>query len=191
MTGRKSSGNKTKPAAKSAKSDTATRVKASSPETAQSGASTPSRVTTPVPPPPAAKTATSPSGAQAAKTPKPGLIPKPPAAANAGASSGLSNNTSPESSQVEMKKQELMAKVVERSDVAKKHAKPVIEAMLEVLGEAIGEGRELNLQPFGKLKHNRIKDTPAARIIVAKIRQPKAQAVSAKPGKEPVADPQE
>lgn len=111
MTGRKSSGNKTKPAAKSAKSDTATRVKASSPETAQSGASAPSRVTTPVPPPPAAKTATSPSGAQAAKTPKPGLIPKPPAAANAGASSGLSNNTSPESSQVEMKNKSLWQKL--------------------------------------------------------------------------------
>ena len=49
----------------------------------------------------------------------------------------------------------------------------------------------LGLQPFGKLKHNRIKDTPAARIIVAKIRQPKANAISAMPGKEPVADPQE
>ncbi|MBZ8119404.1 HU family DNA-binding protein [Roseovarius sp. LXJ103] len=104
---------------------------------------------------------------------------------------GISDDTSPENSNPEMKKQELMAKVVERSDVAKKHAKPVIEAMLEVLGEAIAEGRALNLQPFGKLKHNRIKDTPAARIIVAKIRQPKPQGVRAGPGKEPVADEQE
>ena len=142
MTGRKSSGDKTKPAAKSARSDTAKSVKAALSEPAQPGASA-SRVTTPVPPPPAAKTTTSPSGAQLNKKPKPGLIPKPPAAANGAMSSGGSDNTSPESNQPEMKKQELMAKVVERSDVAKKHAKPVIEAMLEVLGEAIGQGREL------------------------------------------------
>ena len=74
---------------------------------------------------------------------------------------------------LEMKKQELIALVVDRSDVAKKHAKPVIEAMLEVLGEALAEGRELNLQPLGKVKQNRIKDTPRARVIVAKIRQQK------------------
>ncbi len=45
--------------------------------------------------------------------------------------------------------------------------------MLEVLGEALADGREFNLQPMGKLKLNRTKKTPNARIIVAKIRQSK------------------
>ncbi|SEK29439.1 DNA-binding protein [Roseovarius nanhaiticus] len=78
-----------------------------------------------------------------------------------------------------LKKQELIAQVVERSDIAKKHAKPVIEAMLEVLGEAIAEGRELNLQPMGKIKRKRLKETAKARVVVANIRQPIAAQISA------------
>jgi len=80
----------------------------------------------------------------------------------------------------DLKKQELLQKVVTRSGIKKKDAKPVVEAMLEVLGEALADGRELNLQPFGKLKHNRTKETPTARIIVAKIRQSKKSGDTAK-----------
>ena len=46
--------------------------------------------------------------------------------------------------------------------------------MIDILGEAIADGRELNLQPFGKIKQQRTKDTPNARITVAKIRQNKS-----------------
>ena len=81
-----------------------------------------------------------------------------------------------------LKKQELIAKVVERSEVAKKHAKPVIEAMLAVLGDALAEGRDLNLQPMGKIKRKRMKETEKARIIVANIRQPKSLGAGGKPG---------
>ena len=73
----------------------------------------------------------------------------------------------------ELKKQELLAKVVERTDVKKKFAKPVVEAMLAILGEELAEGREMNLQPLGKIKHNRTKDTPNAKVIIVKIRQKK------------------
>lgn len=73
----------------------------------------------------------------------------------------------------DLKKQELLAKVVSRSGIKKKDAKPVVEAMLEVMGEALAEGRELNLQPFGKVKLNRTREMPKARVIVAKIRQSK------------------
>ncbi len=78
----------------------------------------------------------------------------------------------------ELKKQELLDKVVTRTEVKKKFAKPVVEAVLEILGEALAEGRELNLQPLGKLKHNRTKETANARIIIAKIRQSKAGGAS-------------
>ena len=78
----------------------------------------------------------------------------------------------------ELKKQELLDKVVTRTDVKKKLAKPVVEAVLEILGEALGEGRELNLQPLGKVKQNRTKETAGARIIIAKIRQSKPNSAS-------------
>jgi DNA-binding protein HU-alpha len=81
--------------------------------------------------------------------------------------------TSPTSAGPEMKKQELLDKVVQRSEIRKKFAKPALEAALEVLGEALAEGRELNLPPLGKVKFNRIKEGARARIIVAKIRQSK------------------
>lgn len=70
-----------------------------------------------------------------------------------------------------MKKRDLLEKVVKRSGIKKKDAKPVVEAMLAVMGEALAEGRELNLPPFGKLKTNRIKDTGNARILNCKLRQ--------------------
>lgn len=85
----------------------------------------------------------------------------------------------------ELRKQELLDKVVTRAEVKKKLAKPVVEAVLEILGEALAEGREMNLQPLGKVKLNRIRDMAHARVIVTKIRQSKtggANVVSALDG---------
>lgn len=73
----------------------------------------------------------------------------------------------------ELKKQELIQLVAERADLRNNKVKPVLEAMLEVLGEAIAEGRELNLNPLGKVKINRQKEVGNARVTVAKIRQAK------------------
>ena len=70
-----------------------------------------------------------------------------------------------------MRKKELIDLVVERSGIKKKDAKPVVEAMLAVLGETIGDGRELNMQPLGKLRINRSVERSNGRIIVCKIRQ--------------------
>lgn len=114
----------------------------------------------------------------AAKTPKATRsavkkVPSPAEVPPGSAAQAMSENTSPITGP-EMKKQELLKKVVELSGIKKKDAKPVVEAMLEVLGETLADGRGLNLQPFGKLKLNRTKETPNARIIVAKLRQSKA-----------------
>lgn len=70
-----------------------------------------------------------------------------------------------------MRKKELIDTVVARSGVKKRDAKPVIEAMLSVLGTAISEGRDLNLHPFGKLKVNRTKIGKGAKIMICKLRQ--------------------
>jgi DNA-binding protein HU-alpha len=72
-----------------------------------------------------------------------------------------------------LKKKELIDQVVERSGIRKKFAKPVVEAMMAVLGEAITDGRDLNLPPFGKVKQQRTKDAANVRVTIAKIRQPK------------------
>ncbi|VAW00501.1 hypothetical protein MNBD_ALPHA07-1221 [hydrothermal vent metagenome] len=80
----------------------------------------------------------------------------------------------------ELKKKELIDLVVEKSAIAKRDAKPVIEAMLAVLGDTIAEGREMNLQPLGKVKYNRIKEMDNARIVILKLRQNKGTALGAK-----------
>jgi nucleoid DNA-binding protein len=70
-----------------------------------------------------------------------------------------------------MRKKELIDLVVERSGIKKKDAKPVVEATLAILGEALAETRELNLQPLGKVKVRREKLMPNGRVLVTKIRQ--------------------
>lgn len=71
----------------------------------------------------------------------------------------------------QMKKKELIELVVARSEVRKKFAKPVVEAMLAVLGESIADGRALNLPPLGKLRINRSIDKTNAKVTVCKLRQ--------------------
>ena len=71
----------------------------------------------------------------------------------------------------EMKKKDLVEKVVKRAGVKKKDAKLVVEAMLAVLGEALAEGRELNLQPMGRLKTTRVKEVGTGRVLICRLRQ--------------------
>lgn len=77
-----------------------------------------------------------------------------------------------------MRKKELIDAVVTRSGVKKKDAKPVVEAMLAVLGEALSEKRELALQPLGRVKIQRVREHPNGQVLVTKIRQ----SGQAKPG---------
>lgn len=72
----------------------------------------------------------------------------------------------------EMKKKELIEQAVERSGVKKRDAKPAIEAALAILGEALAEGRELNLIPMGKVKVTRMKKAGNGQIIMARVRRP-------------------
>ena len=88
----------------------------------------------------------------------------------------------------EMKKKTLIDEVVMRSGVKKKDAKPVVEALLEVMGEAIAEGREMNLQPFGKIKYKRAKEDASNRVVIANIRQRKEPVSTAKIAQEAVAE---
>ncbi|MEO9575851.1 MAG: HU family DNA-binding protein [Tateyamaria sp.] len=70
-----------------------------------------------------------------------------------------------------MRKPELINAVVERSGLKKKDVKPIVEATLAVLGAALQDNRELNLQPMGKIKVNREKIKPNGKVMIARIRQ--------------------
>ena len=75
----------------------------------------------------------------------------------------------------ELRKKELFELVVERSGMKKKLVKPVVEAMLAVLGDAFAEQREMNLPPLGKIKVQRGKELHDGRALVLKLRQKSSQ----------------
>lgn len=99
----------------------------------------------------------------------------------------LSTAAAPEIAAPDLKKKELIDLVVARAGVKKRDAKPAVEAALAILGEAIAEGRELNLPPLGKLRINRAEDKANGRVTICKLRQNKAP----KAAKEPLAEPAE
>lgn len=70
-----------------------------------------------------------------------------------------------------MKKKELIDAVVARSGVKKRDAKPAIEAALAILGEALVEGRVLNLPPFGKAKVQNSKELHDATVLNVRMRR--------------------
>lgn len=86
--------------------------------------------------------------------------------------------------QPELRKKELIDLAVERSGIKKRDAKPAIEAALAILGEALSEGRELNLAPFGKMKVTRMKKAGNGQIINARLRQPDEDKIN---GQDPLA----
>ncbi|MGJ5618928.1 HU family DNA-binding protein [Sulfitobacter sp. MF3-043] len=70
-----------------------------------------------------------------------------------------------------LRKKELIETVVTRSGVKKKDAKPVVDAMLAVLGDALADNRDLILPPLGRIKIRREKKLPNGRVLTVKIRQ--------------------
>lgn len=87
-----------------------------------------------------------------------------------------------------LRKRELIDRVVEVSGQKKKFVKPIVESMLTVLGDALSNGEELNLQPLGKVRVNRKKDVSNGEVLVTKIRR-SAQATEG--GEKPLAEPEE
>ncbi|MEQ3626932.1 MAG: HU family DNA-binding protein [Celeribacter sp.] len=71
----------------------------------------------------------------------------------------------------ELKKPALIDRVVERSGGKKRDVKPVVEAMLEVLGQALDNGEELVLPPLGKVKLTRRKPLANGEVLTARIRR--------------------
>lgn len=97
------------------------------------------------------------------------------------------------SNAAEMKKRELVDRVVKHGNLKKNEVKPVVDAVLAVLGEVLAEGRELNLPPMGKLKVKGLKTTAGGQVIRIKLRTGTAAGAenAAKTGDEALAEPAE
>lgn len=72
-----------------------------------------------------------------------------------------------------MGKRELIDRVFEASGIKKKSVKPVVEAVLKELGDALHRGENLNLQPFGKGIVKTRKELENAEIVELRLRRSK------------------
>ena len=72
-----------------------------------------------------------------------------------------------------LRKAELVQRVVLASGLKKRDVKPTVEAMLTVLGKALENGEELNLQPFGRFMIKKRKDLEKAEILTCRVRRKK------------------
>ncbi|MCG6902002.1 MAG: HU family DNA-binding protein [Rhodobacter sp.] len=91
-----------------------------------------------------------------------------------------------------MGKRELIDRVVAASGIKKKAAKPVVEAMLKELGDALSRGETLNLQPFGKGIVKTRKELDNAEIVELRLRRSKlALAAAEQTGDDDTPDPRD
>lgn len=149
----------------------ASRMSKTTPKSSKPGPRTSSKAAAPKAKAAPAKKAASAPASQLATEANPKMSPAARSAISAAPKPVVVTPTVPSVSAPDMKKKELIDIVTERSGIKKKDAKPVIEAMLAVLGQAISDGRELNLQPLGKAKINRQKAVQGGKVTILKLRQ--------------------
>lgn len=70
-----------------------------------------------------------------------------------------------------LKLKDLIDRVVEKSGAKKKDVKPVIDATLTVLGEALAAGEGLFLPPLGRLHVNRTKELATGDVLILKLKR--------------------
>ncbi|MWD28398.1 hypothetical protein E0K89_013015 [Aquicoccus sp. SCR17] len=72
---------------------------------------------------------------------------------------------------LKLRKRDLIAATAARTGRRKGEVRPVVEAMLAAMGEALAEGRDLELQPMGKFKVQHVKPLAKGRVISGRLRQ--------------------
>lgn len=73
----------------------------------------------------------------------------------------------------EFRRPELIEKVIERSGMKRKDVKPVVEAMLAVMGDLLVEEQDMNIAPLGKIMVKNAKELEKAHVLTVKIRRAK------------------
>jgi DNA-binding protein len=100
---------------------------------------------------------------------------------NAEASTETSTGAAAEDVVVMLRKKDMLQRLSERTGMRKNQLKPVMEAVLAELGDALIKGESLNLPPLGKLSVNRSIAQEKADVVICKLRRAKALAVSGVP----------
>ncbi|WP_421703897.1 HU family DNA-binding protein [Aliiroseovarius sp.] len=85
---------------------------------------------------------------------------------------------------VALNKRSLVERVAARAGVRKAQARPIVDAMLDELGEALTRKEVLKLQPLGVMRVARMKETDNANVLVCKLRRKKSE----KGGGDPLAE---
>jgi DNA-binding protein HU-alpha len=115
-------------------------------------------------------------GVTASASPEPTRIPAPgirPAAMSVPPISVAGNEGSAAEADAApvLKKPDLFDRVVAASGAKKRDVKPIVEAALAVIGDALSAGEELNLPPLGKVKINRQRKDKTGEMLIVKIKR--------------------
>jgi len=70
-----------------------------------------------------------------------------------------------------LRKKELIERIVQTSGMKRRDVKPVVEATLSVMGQALTSGESLNIQPLGRIVVNRRKELANGEVLVTRIRR--------------------
>jgi len=87
-----------------------------------------------------------------------------------------------------LRKKDLVDRVCAESGLKKKDVKPVVEATLKVLGDALQAGSALAIPPLGKARVNRQRGTTGDEVLVVKLRRPPQSPSSVASGEGPDED---
>ncbi len=93
-------------------------------------------------------------------------------------STETTTETSADATVVMLRKKDMLLRLTERTGLRKNQIKPVMEAVLAELGDALIKGETLNLPPLGKLTVNRSIAQEKADVVICKLRRAKPSAVS-------------
>ncbi|MBT0956400.1 HU family DNA-binding protein [Alphaproteobacteria bacterium KMM 3653] len=137
----------------------------------------------------AAPKASAKSTASAARKPraaaKPKAPAKTPAKAKTPATPAVVSQATPVVAGPTIKKNELFDRIMLTTGAKKKDVKPIVEATLRALGDALSAGEELQVPPLGKVKVHRQKDLANGEMLMLKLRRTgpsTAQAPTPTPG---------
>ena len=68
-------------------------------------------------------------------------------------------------------KREFVGRVAEQLGMPRAQIREVVEATLEQLGDAIGEGETLSLPPFGKARVSRQRTNKGGEVLILRLRR--------------------
>ena len=69
-----------------------------------------------------------------------------------------------------LSKKELIGRVMEHAGMKKGEARRAVDATMAVLGQALGEGKNIAAAPLGKMSIARQKDTANGKLVVVRIK---------------------